>query len=917
MSTFSTYDSTVNSFYLAFYGRPADPAGLKFWSEQLANNNGELGAITQAFATSEEAQVRFGTDSVNERIAEIYQQLFNHTPDTDGLAYWTEVVEQGRASMADVAIAILKGAQGSDATLSQLRQQAVDAFTAQVEAGGTEYSGYASIEAARILVRAVTPDATTADLDVLVKAAVSFADTATKTPQVVEAIAVNTTLLALFDTARGTKEPVALAKALADTAKAAAGDPVTLESLLRGGGMDKVLKVMPTKATLQDVVDALGSGGLPAAVEVVYPTAPSTPSIPSPTFSLELSFGAVTQDKFDLNFRDNITNQSTADVTFTYVGRDLRPGQHFEYSLDGVNYTDKNIETSAETNTVVLKGVQLGYPQHITTFVGGSPDVSVTTPEQTLPILPTLPTLPNVPNLDPFNKVTTIYLRAADSSGAHTTPLVQKIVYDGFVAEPLVALKNDTFHKDLGSNTDLVTRDGTLDVTMVEPDAKVEYVVIAQQPQKIVGPFGSNTDFDQPPVNAEWSEAPQYEQGLNTVWVRVTDIAGNQSFRKFEFTLDSVEPETPTIKLHSSTTDSSSSLPVSDGQIDISGLEFGQDSAWEYSLDGGEEWIVGDKAANIHGEATLNVTGTGAKSVLVRQFDSAGNVSAQTDALEFTIAEQGSVEVRADQYGIEVKQTGPGTLVIAPLSSTLAPIPLFNGGLTADGWTKVAALEDPVTGVVGIQSLNGSVLPESKEYLYTLGSSVKDTITGSHVYGFGGDDTITGTDGDDYLSGGDGNDTIDGGLGNNTIIGGAGGDTIFAGGGNNRIVIGDASESSLGYLNGNPAYPMWDRVQIMAPNKIVFDFNANVTSAYNQSFDLMPTSVISNMYVAINAAYTAAAKQEGGAAVMMTGQYGTNFLVVDNGDHHIDEQDIVVQVVGFGMIEVDPNGNIVFDPAVS
>jgi len=291
MSTFSTYDSTVNSFYLAFYGRPADPAGLKFWSQHLAASNGELGAITQAFATSEEAQVRFGDESVNERISEIYQQLFNRTIDADGLAYWTGVVEQGNASLADISMAILKGARDTDASLSALRQKAADDFTAQVEASGSQYSGYASIEAARILVRAVTANATEADVAQLVKSAVSFADTATKTPQVVEAIAVNTTLLALFDTTRGKGDPVALAQALADTAKAAAGDPVTLESLLRGGGMDKVLKVMPAAASLKDVVKALADGGLPAAVEVVYPTAPTAPEVtPTPTPQPEKTF---------------------------------------------------------------------------------------------------------------------------------------------------------------------------------------------------------------------------------------------------------------------------------------------------------------------------------------------------------------------------------------------------------------------------------------------------------------------------------------------------------------------------------------------------------------------------------------------------------------------------------------------------
>ncbi|RNF28221.1 hypothetical protein NM04_24280, partial [Massilia aurea] len=77
MRLFTTNDSIVNSFYLAFYGRPADPDGLHFWSQQLANNDGDLAAITQAFSTSEEAQTRFGADDLAGRIGEIYQQLFN------------------------------------------------------------------------------------------------------------------------------------------------------------------------------------------------------------------------------------------------------------------------------------------------------------------------------------------------------------------------------------------------------------------------------------------------------------------------------------------------------------------------------------------------------------------------------------------------------------------------------------------------------------------------------------------------------------------------------------------------------------------------------------------------------------------------------------------------------------------------
>lgn len=410
MSMFSTYDSTVNSLYLAFYGRPADPAGLKFWSQALAANNGDAGAIIGAFATSQEAQTRFGSDDVGARIIDIYEQLFNRAPDAAGLAYWTGAVESGNATLAEVSVAILNGAQGSDQTLSTLRQKAADAFTAAVESGATQYSGYASIEAARVLVRAVTADATEADLAKLVKAAVSFADTATKNPKVVDAIATGSTLLNLYDSARGLKDPVALTQALADTAKAAAGDPVTLESLLRGGGMDKVLKVMPTKATLTDVVEALAKGGLPAAVEVVYPTAPAVK--PPPSKPMVLTYDSVSQGEFDSDTGDNVTNMPEATVKFRYTGSDLKSGQKFEFSTDGENWSSDNVSANTAIKVVTIAGVSLtGHQNLYSTHASESTVMLAAAPAQ--------------------NVKTQVYLRAIDAAKNVLAQDSAQVEYDG------------------------------------------------------------------------------------------------------------------------------------------------------------------------------------------------------------------------------------------------------------------------------------------------------------------------------------------------------------------------------------------------------------------------------------------------------------------------------------------------------
>ena len=333
----NTHASTVNSFYLAYYGRPADVAGLAFWSVQLAHTNGDFSLLIDAFATSEEAKVRFSSQDTNERVSQIYQQLFNREPDQAGLDFWVDAISSGRMSLADAAIEIQKGARSTDRELSSLRQQVAESFSAQVGAGTASYDGYAAIEAARVLVQAITLDMSKTEIDAVTRSALKLADSATKTPAVIDALATGTTLVKLLDTGRGASDPVALLRALADVAEAAAGNPSTLDSLLRGGGMQKVLEVMPAEATLDAVADALAAGGMPAAVEVVYPT-PSQP----PEFSMSLQNGVLT-------FIGTSTDTLEIDLDTHTV---TRAGQKLVLDAAALN----DVTATDYAGTVIIKG---------------------------------------------------------------------------------------------------------------------------------------------------------------------------------------------------------------------------------------------------------------------------------------------------------------------------------------------------------------------------------------------------------------------------------------------------------------------------------------------------------------------------------------------------------------------------------
>jgi Ca2+-binding RTX toxin-like protein len=83
--------------------------------------------------------------------------------------------------------------------------------------------------------------------------------------------------------------------------------------------------------------------------------------------------------------------------------------------------------------------------------------------------------------------------------------------------------------------------------------------------------------------------------------------------------------------------------------------------------------------------------------------------------------------------------------------------------------TGIAATGGAAADQISIASIGPTAIAYS-------GSGTFTTVTG--IYGYGGNDTISGSPVTDFIRGGDGNDTVDGGLGADSIEGQNGVDTV-------------------------------------------------------------------------------------------------------------------------------------------
>lgn len=130
----------LQEVYIAYYGRPADPAGQEWWAEQLLQSGGDLTAIIQQFGTSAEFDAYYGGLDNEVLVDTVYHNMFGREPDAAGRNYYVGRLDAGTMTLQTATLDILNGAQNEDAVIIDNKVDCARYFTVAVLDLGLSYT---------------------------------------------------------------------------------------------------------------------------------------------------------------------------------------------------------------------------------------------------------------------------------------------------------------------------------------------------------------------------------------------------------------------------------------------------------------------------------------------------------------------------------------------------------------------------------------------------------------------------------------------------------------------------------------------------------------------------------------------------------------------------------------------------------
>jgi hypothetical protein len=145
------YNTEVQKLYVAYFSRPADPAGLTFWADQLANNPAGYQNLSAAFSTSAEYKAAYGNMSNAQVVSAVYQHLFGRAAEQAGVDWWAQKLDSHTITIDNVVTQIAAGAQGSDLFAYDAKVAVSSTFTAHLDTS-VEQKAYSGAHANQIAI---------------------------------------------------------------------------------------------------------------------------------------------------------------------------------------------------------------------------------------------------------------------------------------------------------------------------------------------------------------------------------------------------------------------------------------------------------------------------------------------------------------------------------------------------------------------------------------------------------------------------------------------------------------------------------------------------------------------------------------------------------------------------------------------
>lgn len=147
----------IQTLYVAYFNRPADPLGLQSW----LNTGASMATIAAGFSASQEYKDAYGTKQPIDLVDAIYTNLFGRHAESAGLLYWAGKLTAGTETFASIVLTIAKAAQNDDLTAINNKVAAATAFTNGLDSSDDirGYTGDAANAVAKAWLATITTDA--------------------------------------------------------------------------------------------------------------------------------------------------------------------------------------------------------------------------------------------------------------------------------------------------------------------------------------------------------------------------------------------------------------------------------------------------------------------------------------------------------------------------------------------------------------------------------------------------------------------------------------------------------------------------------------------------------------------------------------------------------------------------------------